>query len=168
MEPAVKPAVKRSTSKRIAVLATKGTLEGRLFKKTMHNYEQDAYVQIIVGEGLVELVEQGKESSPEAVGILRELLRPALHNGVDTLVLGCTHYPFLSAAIDVVTGGAVALVDAAMPVAMQTKRLVVAQRQQNAEVRVPSYSFYTSGNIDILRRMQERHLRLPNVRYEMF
>ena len=159
MEPAVKPAAEQSHSGRIAVLATRGTLQGRLFQQTLHTHAKDADVQIIVGEGL----EQGRENTPEAISALNALLKPALRKGVDTLVLGCTHYPFLSAAIETITKGSVRLVDAAMPVALQTKRLLEKQRLPAANN--PAYFFYTSGNINVLQTMQERHLQLPNVQY---
>jgi glutamate racemase len=167
MEPAIKPAAEQSTSKRIAVLATKGTFKGRLFKQTMQKYTQDTDVEIIVGAGLVELVEQGKENTPEAVAALQKLLQPAISKGIDTLVLGCTHYPFLTDAINAVTGGNVRLIDAAMPVALQTKRLLERGRTNSdtAAEHIPAYFFYTSGNTDILQQMQERHLQLPNVQY---
>jgi glutamate racemase len=166
MQPAVKPAAAMSVSKKIAVLATRGTIAGRLFRESMQEYAASAEFQVIAGEGLVELVEQGMEDSPQAACVLQNLLQPALDKGIDTIVLGCTHYPFLSAAIARIAGG-VRIVDAAMPVAMQTKRLLHG-RSISVSCGMPSYSFYTSGDTAILKQMQERHLRLPNVSYEKF
>jgi len=167
MEPAIKPAIAQSPSKRIAVLATQRTLEGEKFRATLQQHAQDADVHIIVGNGLVELVEQGMEDSEEAIDTLRLLLQPTLDAGIDTIVLGCTHYPFLRKAIHAITGNDVQLVDAAIPVAQQTKRLLELQHGHATVEHEAQYIFYTSGNIEVLRWMQEKHLQLKNVEYKL-
>ncbi|GHT74539.1 glutamate racemase [Bacteroidia bacterium] len=168
MEPAVKPATHASQRRRIGVLATEGTLHGRLFQQTVQQYAQDVDVQIVVGAGLVELVEAGKEDTQEAIDVLKNLLQPLMDKEIDCLVLGCTHYPFLRASIENITKGKIAIIDSAMPVALQTKRIMEEQRLFVAEKHSPAYHFYTSGDSAVLQRMQDRYLHLHNVSYAKF
>ena len=95
MEPAVKPAALGTQSGVIGVLATAGTLSASKYLKTRGLYEDDVRIVEHVGQGFVELVEAGELSGAHAEEIVRESLTPLLEAGADTIVLGCTHYPFL-------------------------------------------------------------------------
>ena len=95
MEPAVKPAVSATKTGVIGVLATAGTLRGQKYHQMKDLYKGDAKVVEHVGEGFVELVEAWNLDSPDAERIVEHSLKPLLDEGADTIVLGCTHYPFL-------------------------------------------------------------------------
>ena len=95
MEPAVKPAALGTHSGVIGVLATAGTLKGSKYLTTRGLYEDNVRIVEHVGQGFVELVEAGKLDGPETVETVRASLKPLLAAGADTIVLGCTHYPFL-------------------------------------------------------------------------
>ena len=95
MEPAVKPAALGTQSGVIGVLATAGTLSASKYLKTRGLYEEDVRIVEHVGQGFVELVEAGELTGAHAEEIVRESLTPLLEAGADTIVLGCTHYPFL-------------------------------------------------------------------------
>ena len=95
MEPAVKPAALGTRSGVIGVLATAGTLSASKYLNTKGLYEDDVTIVEHVGEGFVELVESGVLSGPRAEETVRASLLPLLEAGADTIVLGCTHYPFL-------------------------------------------------------------------------
>ncbi len=95
MEPAVKPAALGTQSGVIGVLATAGTLSASKYLKTRGLYEDDVRIVEHVGQGFVELVEAGELSGPRTEAVVRESLTPLLEAGADTIVLGCTHYPFL-------------------------------------------------------------------------
>jgi len=97
MEPAIKPAQLNRRGGEVLALATKATLSLPKFEKLMGIYGEN--VIPVVGEGLVELVEEGKADSPEADGTLERLLAPYRTRQIDSIVLGCTHYPFLEAGI---------------------------------------------------------------------
>ncbi|GHT13037.1 glutamate racemase [Bacteroidia bacterium] len=165
MEPAVKPATQQSQQKRIGLLATQATLQGSLLQHTMQQYAQGVEVQMVAGNGLVELVEQGNEDSPAALHLLRRLLQPMLSNGIDTLVLGCTHYPFLQNALQQITANHITIIDPAPAVALQAKRLLAQRELTNEAKNAPRYVFFTSGEIKCLQLMQQRHLPLENVTY---
>ena len=99
MEPAVKPAASKTKSGTVGVLATAGTLKAEKYLTTRGKYAEEVRFVEHVGEGFVELVERGAIKGEEAEVIVRRSLLPLLEAGADTIVLGCTHYPFLAETI---------------------------------------------------------------------
>jgi glutamate racemase len=127
MEPGLKPAAAATRSGCVGVLATSNTLAGPRFAALIERYAEGVEVLTQPCPGLVELVEAGKLSGPVARALVERYVAPLLERGVDTLVLGCTHYPFLRSTIADVAGPHVAIVDTGPAVAGQVAR-VVAQR----------------------------------------
>jgi glutamate racemase len=159
MEPAVKPAVEQSKTRSVGILATAGTLQGRLFNRTRERYAAGVKLHVAAGNGLVELVEQGREDSPEALALLRTYLQPMLDDSVDELVLGCTHYPFLKSSIEKVVQGRMVIINPAPAVAAQVKRLLEQSNLLNSEADSPAfYEFFSTGSVDTLELMQKKHL----------
>lgn len=99
MEPAVKPAASLTETGVVGVLATAGTLNADKYQVTREKYSDGVRIVEHVGQGFVELVEKGITSGKDAEKIVESSLKPLLDEGADTLVLGCTHYPFLSDTI---------------------------------------------------------------------
>ena len=99
MEPAIKPAAHITESGVIGVLATAGTLSSEKYLRHKEKYASDVRIAEHVGEGFVELVEQGLTTGRQAEETVLGSLQPLLDAGADTIVLGCTHYPFLSDTI---------------------------------------------------------------------
>lgn len=99
MEPAVKPAVMSTKTGTVGVLATAGTLKADKYLNTREKWAEGVRIAEHVGQGFVELVEKGRTSGNEAEDIVRASLKPLLDEGADRIVLGCTHYPFLSDTI---------------------------------------------------------------------
>lgn len=95
MEPAVKPAALGTETGVIGILATAGTLKGSKYLTTKGRFEGEVRIEERVGNGFVELVENGELSGPHAEQVVRASLAPLLDEGADRIVLGCTHYPFL-------------------------------------------------------------------------
>jgi glutamate racemase len=127
MEPAVKPAAGTTRNGRVGVLATAATLQADRFERLMQSYAREVQVFSQACPGLVELVEDGTTSGEEARSVLEPLLEPLHAAGVDTLVLGCTHYPFLREAISDILGPEVTLIDTGAAVARQTRRVLEAE-----------------------------------------
>ena len=117
MEPAVKPAALSSKTGVIGVLATAGTLKGSKYLTTKGIYEDDVKIVEHVGQGFVELVENGILDGPLAEETVRKSLQPLLDAGADRIVLGCTHYPFLRTVIQRIAGPDVQIIDPAPAVA---------------------------------------------------
>lgn len=155
MEPAVKPAANMSVSKKIGILATRGTFDGEHFKATTDKYAQEVEVHVEVGNGLVELVENGYADSHEAELLVRQYLEPMLAQGVDQIVLGCTHYPFLRSIMEKVVGDKANLVDPAPAVARQVRNRIKSLKIGNGTRKAPDYQFYTSGEIRFLQQLAQ-------------
>lgn len=120
MEPAVKPAALHSKSGTIGVLATQGTLMGKLYHRTLDRFASDINVIEQVGTGLVELVEAGEIHGAKTRELLKKYIDPMTAANADHIVLGCTHYPFLSEEIKKIAGENVVIVDPAPAVALHT------------------------------------------------
>lgn len=124
LEPAVKPAAEATRNGRIGVMATAGTLGSERFARLVNTYARGVQVVPVACTGLVELVEAGETQGELAIGALEELLAPMRDAQVDTVVLGCTHYPFLRAAVSQVMGTEVQLLDSGRAVAKQLERVL--------------------------------------------
>ena len=130
MEPAIKPAAQLTRTGVVGVLATAGTLKATKYIDTKEKWSHDIKVVEHIGQGFVELVENGNTTGPEAEEVVQRSVRPLIEAGADTIVLGCTHYPFLSETIIKTAGQPITLIDPAPAVArhllevMQEKNLV--------------------------------------------
>jgi len=149
MEPAVKPAAACSRNGRIGVLATEGTFKGRLYKSTKKKYADNIEIDFQAGNGLVELVESGNCHSEEAAKLLKFYIEPMIAKGVDQIVLGCTHYPFLKDIIQNITGDTVRIIDPSGAVAEQAKRILMEKKLIVKVNQYPVYRLYTTGKKDI-------------------
>jgi len=124
MEPAVKPAAIGTKSGIIGVLATAGTLKASKYLKTRGKFEDEVKIVESVGHGFVELVEKGILDGPEAEATCRSSLQPLLDAGADTIVLGCTHYPFLRPVLERIAGPGVKVIDPAPAVAKRLQDII--------------------------------------------
>ena len=122
IEPGVKPAVHNSQNHKIGVLATQNTLKSDKFKALLEDLDQDCKLITQAGLGLVPLIESGGLNAPETEVLLREHLAPMQAAKIDTLVLGCTHYPFLAPLIKKILGPEVEIIDTSEAVVKQLCR----------------------------------------------
>ena len=152
MEPAVKPAALGTKTGVIGVLATAGTLKGSKYLNTRGLYADGVQVVEHVGQGFVELVENGILDGPEAEATVRASLQPLLDEGADIIVLGCTHYPFLQPVIERMAGPGVQVIDPAPAVARQTLRLL---QEHHIPIGTGPFSveLHTSGDPAALDRI---------------
>ncbi|AZG13998.1 glutamate racemase [Cupriavidus pauculus] len=122
VEPGLKPAAASSRSKVVGVLATANTLKSAKFNRLLATLAPESRYLCTAGHGLVALIEQGDVSGPAIREKLDAYLTPMLDAGADTLVLGCTHYPFLSGTIRDMVGDRLALIDTGLAIARQLSR----------------------------------------------
>jgi glutamate racemase len=153
VQPAIKPAALNSKTRVVGMLATKGTLESELLFETAQRFAQGVKVVEQVGEGLVSLIETGKMRSPEMTGLLRKYVEPMLDQNIDQLVLGCTHYPFLTDQIQEITGDRVCIVDSGEAIARQTRVILEQEGLLNTEQKEGYRIFYTNKNTQVLQDM---------------
>ncbi len=144
VEPAVKPACLATKSGKIGVLATEWSISKRHYMERVASYRSDVEVINAVGKGFVDLVEQHREDTPEAERVVRPIIESFIDRGVDQIVLGCTHYPFLEGAIARVVGDrAIDIINPAPSVARQVERLLLDNSLQREECENPDYQFIT-------------------------
>lgn len=122
VEPGIKPAALLSQSRVVGVLATAVTLRSARFQALIDRHAGDCRFMLQPGHGLVQAVERCDTHSPEVIALLADYLQPMLDARADTLVLGCTHYPFLDQAIRSIVGDRVALIDTSVAIARQLER----------------------------------------------
>ena len=162
MEPAVKPAAEHTHSGVVGVLATPATFQGELYASVVERFGQGVKLLQHTCPGLVAQIEAGAFDTPETRRILEEALHPMLRQGIDTVVLGCTHYPFVIPLIQNIVGPDVRVIDPAPAVARQVQRLLVASDLLELEtvMKEPAQphhlnllQIYTSGNPTTLERL---------------
>jgi len=125
VEPAIKPAAKQSVSKKVAILATQATSKNQRFNDLIDLHHNGVEVFIQPCPGLVEFIEQGEQHNQACNDLLTQYIEPLMDKGVDTLVLGCTHYPFVQQQISTIAGQQVNIIETAAPVTLQlTKKLI--------------------------------------------
>ena len=124
LEPAVKPAVALTRSGVVGVMATPATFQGQLYRATVGRHASQVRVVEQVCLGLADLVEAGEANGPRADAVLLPFLEPMLAAGVDTIVLGCTHYPFVIETIRRLVGPQVTVIDPAPSVARHLGNLL--------------------------------------------
>ena len=156
MEPAIKPAFAATHSGVIGVLATNATLVGPLYNHTLDQFAGEAKVIEVAGEGLVEMVETSRQDSPECIQLLKFYIDPMIRQGADTLVLGCTHYPFLRESINLISGGSLQIIDPARAVARRVKQLLEQNDMLAAENSAPEYNFISTASDKASLELKER------------
>lgn len=156
MEPAVKPASTLTRSGVVGVLATTGTLESDRFSALVEQHAQGVEVIVQCCVGLVEQVEKGAFDGGETRALVEDYVQPLLARGVDTLVLGCTHYPFVEPVIRAVAGEDVSIVDTGPAVARHVKRRLEELQMLNPQSVAGKVRFLTSGDPDQVVQVVKR------------
>jgi glutamate racemase len=146
VEPGIKPAAMQSHNGIVGVLATEATLKSDKFNALLATLPDHCRFIKQAGAGLVPLIEAGKADSEETLDLLGKHLEPILDAGSDTLVLGCTHYPFLKKSIRKLLGDTITLIDTSDAVVRQLKRQLEALDQHSASSELGSVSFISSKN----------------------
>lgn len=158
MEPAVKPAAQTTLSRKVGVLATPATFQGELFASVVERFASDVELAEVVLPDLVAQIEQGRLDDHKTRSILERHIAPLARDGVDTLVLACTHYSFVIPLIEELTGPSVQVIDPAPAVARQTSRLLEAHQLGAAPGQPPVHRYLTSGEVAALQRTVVRLL----------
>lgn len=146
MEPAVKPAAETTRTGRVGVLATPATFQGALYASVVERFANGVTLLQDTCPGLVQEIEKGNLDGEATRRILDAALRPMLENNIDTVVLGCTHYPFVIPLVERICGESVRVIDPAPAAARQAERLLEADGTRNPSARRGRVRFYTSGD----------------------
>lgn len=167
MEPAIKPAAEQTHSGVVGVLATPATFQGALYASVLERFAQGVTVLQDTCPGLVGQVEKGELETPETESILRMALSPMLERGIDTVVLGCTHYPFVIPLIKRIVGPDVRVIDPAPAVARQVGRLLhPGDNAQTLQIKA-AVTYYTTAAAESLQLLLPKLLGESGKVYEL-
>ena len=155
MEPAVKPAAEASKNGVIGVLATVGTLKSAQFAALLESYGRNVKVVTQACVGLVECIERGELDTPATKALIRQYTAPLLADGADTIVLGCTHYPFVKEVIREIVGKEISLIDTGAAVAKQLKRQLAEKDLLSASTQLVSVKFWTNSEAETAKQVIE-------------
>jgi glutamate racemase len=145
IEPAVKPAAAATKTGVVGVLATTQTIASPRFARLADTWANGATILAQACPGLVEQIERGELTSDDTRTLLVSYVRPLIEKGADTLVLGCTHYPFVASEIAAIAGPDVAIIDPAAAVARELRRRLTEASLLAPADRAGSVQFLSSG-----------------------
>lgn len=153
MEPAVKPAVAKTKSGVVGVMATRRTVASENFLNLLERFSGNVDIVVQPCPGLAEQVEAGDLSGEKTRSLLERYICPLVRRGADTIVLGCTHYPFLQSMIQAIAGPGVSIIDPGEAIARELRRRLAHARLSSCEERRGREWFWTSdsaGNAQVV------------------
>lgn len=167
IEPAVKPAVAMTRTGVVGVLATDNTIQSKKFTHLISRHEQQARFLVQPCPGLADCVEQGDLFGKEPRILLERYLAPLISAGIDTLVLGCTHYPFLSALIQEIAGANITIIDPSPAVSRQLRQRLISLDLISERLGVGNERYFTSGGLqttaEVMGRLLDKTIYLESL-----
>jgi len=171
MEPAVKPAIEQTHTNKIGVLATPATFHGELYSSLVDKYAKNVEIFEDTCQGLVGQIEKGDLDSIETKNILEHALLPMVEKGIDTVVLGCTHYPFAIPQIKKIVGEKVDVIDPTNAVVRQVVNVLEEHKLHNDNFgnNFGKVNVYTSGQPasmnHVLSRLFKEYIEIKKINW---
>src|SRR5919206_4345810 len=159
--PEAHAAVQATRNRRIGLLATEGTVAAGRYAKLVHALDAGVELVAVACPRLVPLIESDDPFGVDTTAAVREYAQPLKDAGVDTVILGCTHYPLIRPIFQRVFGRDVTLVFSAEETAREVAETLARKRIENDEAREGSYRFLTTGDPEAFRALGQRFLQLP-------
>ncbi len=166
IEAGAKQAAMVTRNQRIAVLGTRGTIQSAAYQTAIHKLSPQIFILPIACPLFVPLVEEQWLEHPATSLIIQEYLRPVYEQDIDTILLGCTHYPLLQPLIQKQAGEKITLVDSASTCAQQVVSLLT-QHQLLASITLPQHQYYVSDDPEKFRLLAERLFGHSQISVEM-
>ncbi|BAC14064.1 glutamate racemase [Oceanobacillus iheyensis] len=170
IQPGARAAIKSTTNNQVGVIGTEGTISSGAYSQALEKIKSDIQVSGLACPPFVPMVERGVLSGPEAKAVVSEALRPFSNNKeMDTLILGCTHYPLLKSTIQEVMGEEVTVISSSEETARETSTLLDVHQIMNRSDLVPLHQFYTTGDLEIFIEIaktifQESHFQMLTIK----
>lgn len=150
IEPAIKPAALHTQTGVVGVLATQGTLQSKKYTEAQTLYPNVTFINQI-GYKIVQIIEEGGLYSSELKNLLTTYLSPMIDKNIDHLVLGCTHYPYLTPILEEILPKTIKIIDSGMAVAKHTKKILEQQNLLKTDFTPATAQFYTTKNVEIMQ-----------------
>jgi glutamate racemase len=158
IEPGAKAALSVTARGKIGVIGTEGTIKSSTYTKALKRLDGKARIFAAACPLFVPLVEEGWLKHPVTAAVAREYISPLSRKGIDTLVLGCTHYPLLKKVIGAAAGRGIALIDSATATAVEVAGILKNQGMENPRVSGGECGFYVSDSPAKFRKLGQRFL----------
>lgn len=158
IDPGARAAVKGTRNKHIGVIGTKMTIESGSYEKALRHVAGEVDVYSLACPPFVPLVEAGEVTGEHVRQVVEETLRPLQPSEMDTLILGCTHYPLLAPVIQDVVGPDVLLISSGDETALEVAAMLDYQELENGLDAVPAHAFYATGDIELFDRLASEWL----------
>lgn len=159
--PGARAALKITENQRIGVIGTIGTVKSGAYEKALKSYNHKVKVESLACPKFVPIVESGEFMSPIAKKIVTETLQPLKDKQLDTLILGCTHYPLLEPLIKNVMGQAVQIISSGDETALEMSTILHHSRLLNPSSEEPVHKFFTTGSTKIFSKIASKWLEKP-------
>lgn len=153
IQPGARAAIKHSTNLKIGVLGTEGTVKSRAYTEALKMINEQVSVTSLACPKFVPIVESGQYNSSVAKKVVAETLQPLKNKGLDTIILGCTHYPLLEQVISSTVGKKVKVISSGDETAREASALLEYHSLLNTSKEKPIHQFYTTGSKDIFQRI---------------
>lgn len=167
IHPGSRSAIKETQNKQIGIIGTAGTINSHLYEKVILEKVKDLQVMSLAAPEFVAIVEENRMNEPESKQIVQKQLQPFKESGIDTLVLGCTHYPILKDLIRETMGNSVRLVDSGIETVNEVSTLLdyfkISRSAQEASEKPATLEIFTTGEIEHFSQVAENWLDIPNV-----
>ena len=161
IHPGARAAIKVTKSRRIGIIGTEGTVKSAAYEKALKQINKRTYVVSLACPKFVPVVESGEYQGAVAKKIVAETLKPLKNKGLDTLILGCTHYPLLEPLIQNVMGYNVTVISSGEETAREVSTILYHNRLLNTEEEDPEHVFYTTGSKSIFSQIASDWLGIP-------
>lgn len=161
IHPGARAAIKVTRNGRIGIIGTIGTVKSAAYERALSQLNKNIYSISLACPKFVPLVESGEYSGPLAKKIVAETLRPLKNKGLDTLILGCTHYPLLQPLIQNVMGHFVKVISSGEETASEVSTILHHNRLLSKESGEPEHAFYTTGSKGMFAKIASEWLEKP-------
>jgi glutamate racemase len=159
--PGARAAVQATRDRRVGLMATEATVRSNAYQNALHTLDAGLEVFALACPRLAPLIQEGDVFSEETEGAAREATGPFKAASVDTVILGCTHYPLISPMLRRLLGPQVALINSAEETAREVEEILARRSTNNDKDREGEYRFLTTGNPEEFRKVGARFLQLP-------
>ena len=169
INPGARAAIKHSTNLNIGVLGTEGTIKSDAYTKALHSINDQVKVTGLACPKFVPVVESGEYASPIAKKVVAESLQCLKGSGIDTIILGCTHYPLLGPIISSTVGKKVKVISSGDETAREASAILEFHNAlNNSSKEKPNHVFYTTGSKDMFREiactwLKEKDIEVHNI-----
>lgn len=155
--PGAKAAIEATSSRAIGVIGTQGTIASGAYNRAINDLHKGINIASLACPDFVPLVERGETNSTEAYAVVEATLSPFItQHAIDTLILGCTHYPLLKDTIQQVVGEHIKLVSSDKEITREVRELLTSRQQFNNAARVEPHEFYFTGDIEAFKSTYKR------------